>query len=149
MSLWDAYKAAEDAYMTANQARQKAAQAVLRNLRKSSPPTSVLPTPPTSDEIRALANIYMQTVLRTCQKINTAFCTLAGMTKAQVESAWGLRDTTNSIAELLPQEIEALLSKRWISYVGLSCADNKCYVITRSGEEQLDIAVMSRGMESV
>jgi hypothetical protein len=138
-----------DAYRTACHIKHAAAHAVLSNLRKPVPPTSVLPTPPTSDEIRALANIYVLEILRSCQKINTAFCTLAGVTEAQIEAAWGLRDPIASIVALLPQEIEALLSKSWISYVGPSYAGNRCYVLTRSGEEQLDTAATARTVESV
>lgn len=129
VTLWDAY-------MVACRAQQEAAQGVLSNLRKparTEVEIRVLPTP-ASDEIRALAFLYVTERLRSCRKINMAFSALAGVSEAQVESAWGL---AKPIAEPVPSEmVEALHSKGWISNVG-----GGCYTLTCSGEAQLDTAV--------
>lgn len=125
-----------DAYVSACRAQQGAAQNVLSNLRK---PTRteveirVLPTP-TSDEIRALACLHVTERLRSRRKINMAFSALAGVSEARVESAWALDEPITELAP--PEMVKALHSKGWISNVG-----SGCYVLTCSGEEQLNTAV--------
>jgi len=129
VSLWDAYVAAY-------RAQQEAAQNVLSNLRKparTEVEIRVLPTP-TSAEIRALAGLHVTERLRSHRKINMAFSALVGVSEERVESTWALFEP---IVEPPPPEIlQALHSKGWISNVG-----SGCYVLTRSGEEQLDTAV--------
>lgn len=129
VTLWEAYTAACAAIYLAR-------QAVLRNLRKPAR-TEVkimdLPTP-TSDEIRGLACLHVTERLRYRQKINMAFCALAGVSKEQIESAWGLNA---SPAEQVSSEmVKALRSKGWIGDVG-----DDCYVLTGSGEDQLHTVV--------
>lgn len=129
VSLWDAY-------VTAYRAQQEAAQNVLSNLRKparTEVEIRVLPTP-TSDEIRALACLHVTERLRSRRKINMTFSALAGVSEVHVESAWALDEP---ITEPVPPEMaKALHSKGWISNVG-----SGCYVLTCSGEEQLNTAV--------
>lgn len=135
-TLWDAYVAAHRACVAAHRAQQEAARVVLSNLRKPAR-TEVeireLPAP-TSDEIRVLARLHVAERLRSRRKINTAFSALAGVSKEHIELAWELAEPT--IEPVSPEMVEALHSKGWISNVG-----SGCYVLTRSGEGQLDAAV--------
>jgi hypothetical protein len=126
VTLWDAYTAAGDAYTAACHAHHKAARVVLSNLRKQALSTSVLPTP-TSDEIQALAYFYVRDRLRASRQINMTICALAGVTKTQIESAWGLRDLRDSI-EPTQEMVKVLHSKGLVSF--------EFFMLTRSGEEQ-------------